>query len=226
MNSKKLILASILCLVLILGLYLSDTGRFSGLRNDDLWGTWSTTVPASNYVREIVSSGLGVDCEVNEDLQITYIFEYRQDGSLTLCLDNASAEAVVEALKLACESALPEAIYANFLNTQGLSREETDAFLLTLGTDIHALVADSMGSINFDGILQQELTPMVMYYQFKDNKIYYASAPETLEAGKFEHRVDPALEGNKLTLGNATDAEGNPFEGSNVFKYPLILTRK
>ena len=100
------------------------------------------------------------------------------------------------------------------------------AYLETLGTDISDLVTDSMNGINFDGILTQETSPMMMYYVLKDNKIFYASTPETLEAGEFELRVDPVLRGKTLTLANAIDAEGNPFEGSNIVKYPLILNRK
>ena len=226
MNSKKIIVATLLCLVMVLGLCLSGTGRFSTLQSTDLCGEWTTVVPATNYIKDMVSSGLGVDCEVEEGLEITYVFHYYEDGLLTLCIETESAKALIEALKVACENALPEALYNSFLSTQGLTREETDAYLETLGTDISDLVTDSMNGIDFDGILTQETSPMMMYYALKDNKIYYASSPATLEAGKFELCVDPALRGNTLTLGNAVDAEGNPFEGSDIVKYPLILNRK
>ena len=226
MNSKKIIVATLLCLVLVVGLCLSGTGRFSALQSDELCGEWTTVVPAANYIKDMVSSGLGVDCEVEGSPEITYVFNYYEDGLLTLCIETESAKALIEALKVACEKALPEALYNNFLSTQGLTKEETDAYLETLGTDISDLVADSMRGINFDGILTRETSPMMMYYTLKDNKIFYASTAEALEAGEFELRVDPVLRGKTLTLTNAVDAEGNPFEGSNIVKYPLILNRK
>ncbi len=226
MKKTKTWLAVVLYVILIASLLLYAKYSSSILTPAQLEGRWTTTVPATDYVAQIVKSGLGVDCTVEEALEITYVFEYFQDGSMTLCLDPASAQALVDSLKKTVEKSLPDALYANLEQTNGFTREEADAYLTVQGKDINSLVQESMESINFDGILTRETTPMVMYYTLKENQLYYASTAETLEAGEYALRVDPVLKGKTLTLGNAVDAQGTPYEGSAVVKYPMTLTKQ
>ena len=226
MKQKKNWLAVVLYIVLIASLLLYAKYSASNLQPQHIKGQWTTTVSATGYIADMVKAGLGVECQVEEELEITYVFEYFEDGSMTLCLDTGSAQALVDALKKNIEKTLPDALYSSYEKSNSFSREETDAYLSIQGTNIDTLVQESMASIDFTGILNRETTPMVMHYLLKDNQLYYASSHETLEAGQHELRVDISLKGKTLLLSNAIDGEGNPYEGSAVVKYPMTLTKK
>lgn len=226
MNLRKGLLALFLCFAVVLCLFFFSDSSFSSLSERDLRGQWTTSVPAANYVENALSGMLDSQCHIEEDLQLTYIFEYHADGRLTLKMDESSGRAMIEILKKTMTQAMPDAFYAQFEKSEGMDRAAVDALLASQGTDIQTLVADSIASTDFDGLLQRETTELTMYYRLREGKLYYASTPETLDEGLYELCVEPVINGRMLTLTNAIDAEGNPFEGSATVKYPLTLHKK
>ncbi|MBR4308530.1 MAG: hypothetical protein IKT58_02940 [Oscillospiraceae bacterium] len=232
MNLKKIILVVVLCVALVVGLVWakrrSDTKELLPVvpTAEQLYGQWITTVPAAPYIESSIRSGIGLECEIETDLQITYVFEYSKDGIMTMSMDPTSAQEVVDCLKAEIEARLPDALYASLGEKDGMTREEIDATLAVQGKDIPTLVESGLKNIKFDSIIAQETNPLPMYYVLKEDRLYYAGTAETLAEEKFDLRVDPILQGDTLTLSNAIVANGEEFTGSEMVKYPLTLTKR
>lgn len=225
MNIKKLVLAFSLCLAIVLALFIYEEGLLTSFRQEDLYGSWVTNVPAAERI-EFSLAQFGITYDIDDSLQMTYEFCYKEDGTLTVCLEQESIKTIAAVQVEALRAGLPEMLYTQYQTTANLSREETDAMLAAEGLTMETLVELSLAQIDFEEQLSSESLLISQYYCVKDGVICYAASSVDLQAGNYDMTVEPHLNGDTLVLSNAIDRDGNPFEGTGVVKYPLTLTRK
>jgi hypothetical protein len=226
MNGKKALFAVVLCLIMVLGLLLYSHSSLPSLMEGKLHGEWTTTVSAARYVEDVLRSNMGAEISLTDDVEMTYVFQFKADGTLILYLDEASGKAMVKLLKDAMKQVLPELLYSQFLELQGMDKAAADAMLAEEGSNMEELVELTLADTDFDYILQRETSQTLMYYELRDGKLYYAASPDTLNEGLYDLCVEPVFRGKTLTLQNAVDAQGEAFEGSSMVKYPLTLQKK
>ena len=225
MNIKKLTLCVVLCIIMVAGLFLFDEGLFSTFRQQDLYGSWLTTVPAAERVEQSLKQ-FGITCDIEDSLQMTYEFCFKEDCTVSVCVEKESARELAAVQVEALRQGLPELLYTQYQTEGNMTREEVDAMLTAQGLTMESLVDISLGQIDFEAQYASEAMTIVQYYCVENGKICYAPNPDSLTAGNYEMTVEPAIRGDTLVLSNATDSEGNPFSGSGVVKYPLTLIKK
>lgn len=226
MNIKKLLLAFSLCLVIVLALFAYEEGIFTtSLRSEDLYGSWVTSVPTADRIEQALHQ-FGIAYDVPDDLQMTYEFCYKEDGTVTVCVENESAKEIVAVQIEAFRTGLPELLYSQYQEEANLSREETDAMLAAEGLTMETLVEMSLAQLDLENQVTSESTIITQYYCIKDGILCYASTSVDLDSGNYDMTVEPHITGDTMVLSNAADSEGNPYEGSGIVKYPLTLTRK
>lgn len=225
MNLKKLILALSLCLVLVLSLFAFEEGFFSSFREEDLYGTWVTSVPASKQV-ELTLSQFGIAYDIPDDLQMTYEFCFRDDNTVTVCVERESAKEIVAVQTEALRVCLPEFLYSQYETGANMTREETDAMLAAEGLTMETFVELALSQIDFESQYSTEATSITQYYHIDNGILAYAAAIGDLESGNYDLTVIPHFSGNTLVLSEAFDGEGNPYGGNGIVQYPMTLTRK
>ncbi len=225
MNVKKLFLAFGLCLVLVLSLFAFEKGIFTSLRQEDLYGIWVTDVPAAERV-ELSLAQFGITYDIPDDLQMTYQFEYKADGTVTVSVEKESARKIAAVEVEALRAGLPDLLYAQYQAEANLSREETDAMLAAQGLTMESLVDLALEQTDFEAQYTSESMTYTQYYSVKDGILCYALSKADLDAGNYDMTVEPTISGTTMVLANAFDGDGCPFEGNSVVKYPLTLTKK
>ncbi len=225
MNTKKLLLALFLCLVMVAALFVYDSGLLTSLRQEDLYGSWLTDVPAAEQVEHSLAE-FGITYDIADDLVMTYEFRYNEDGTVTVCVESESAKEIAAVQVEALRAGLPDMLYNRYQRESNMDREATDAMLAEQGLTMESLVDISLARIDFEAQYTSESMTLTQYYCVEDEKICYASSPIDLATGSYDMTVEADRKGNTLILSNAFDKDGNPFAGNGVVKYPLTLTRK
>lgn len=225
MNTKKLIVALSLCLLTAVALLVYENSPFASLRESDLYGSWLTHVPAAQQVEQALAQ-FGISYDIDDDLQMTYEFQYKEDGTVTVSVEKESAREIAAVEIEALRAGFPELLYAQYQTEHNMNREETDAMLASQGMTMESLVELSLSNFNFEEQFTSQSMTLTQYYCLKDGLLCYASTPVDLANGSYDMTVEPSMEGDTLILSNALDSEGVPFEGSGAVKYPLTLTRK
>ena len=225
MNMKKLLLAFSLCLVLVIVLFAFEQGLFTSLRQEDLYGSWLTDVPAAEQIEHSLAD-FGISYDVPDDLQMTYEFQYHADGTVTVSVEEASAQRIAEIETEAMRVGLPELIYAQYQSDMNYSREDTDAFLASQGLTMTQLVDLALAEVDFAGQYTSASMIYTQYYCVDDGILCYAASSVDLASGNYDMTVEPNLRGNTMILSNARDRDGLPFAGSGTIKYPLTLRKK
>ena len=225
MNAKKLLLAFSLCLLLVLSLFLFERSPLASFRQEELYGCWLTSVPAAEQV-ELSLAQFGITYDIPDDLQMTYQFEYKDDGTVTVSVEESSAKAIAAVEIEAMRAGLPELLYNQYLTEAGMSREETDALLASQGLTMETLVDLALEEVDFESQYSSASMVYTQYYRVNKGILCFAVSAVDLEAGNYDMTVEPRISGNTLVLSNAFDGDGCPFEGSGSIKYPLTLTRK
>lgn len=225
MNVKKLFLAFGLCLVTVLSLFAFEKGLFGSLRQEDLLGIWLTDVPAAERV-ELSLAQFGITHDIPDDLKMTYQFEFKSDGTVTVSVEKESAREIAAVEIAALRAGLPELLYTQYQTTANMSREETDAMLAAQGLTMETLVDLALEQTDFEAQYTSESMTYTQYYALKDGVLCFAVSKVDLDAGNYDMTVEPEISGNTLVLANAFDSDGHPFEGNSVIKYPLTLIKK
>ncbi len=225
MNVKKALLALSLCIVMVLALFIYDTGLLTPFSEKSLHGIWLTDVPAAEQVEQSLAQ-FGIDYDIPDDLMMTYQFEYRADGTVTVSVDPESARKIADAEMDALRAGLPEILYDQYLTEANLSREETDAILAQQGMTMASLVDMALQQMDLEGQFTNDSMTYTQYYCVKDGKLCYAVSPVDLQAGNYDMTVEPNLKKGALVLSNAFDSDGNPFTGAGAVKYPMTLRKK
>lgn len=224
MNIKKLILAVALCLVLAVALFIFDTRYLAAIDREDILGSWITEVPAGDRVEQSLAQ-FGIAYDIADDLTMTYEFQYREDGIVTVRVEETSAREIAAVQTEALRAGLPDMLYAQYAQS-GMDRAATDELLTSQGMTMESLVEMALEQFDFEAQYTSEALTLTQYYCVEKNRICYAASPVDLAAGNYDMTVEVRLSGNTLILSNALDKEGAPFEGNGVVKYPLTLTRK
>ncbi len=225
MNVKKLFLAFGLCLVTVLSLFAFEKGLFGSLRQEDLLGIWLTDVPAAERV-ELSLAQFGITHDIPDDLKMTYQFEFKSDGTVTVSVEKESAREIAAVEVAALRAGLPELLYTQYQTTANMSREETDAMLAAQGLTMETLVDLALEQTDFEAQYTSESMTYTQHYALKDGVLCFAVSKVDLDAGNYDMTVEPEISGNTLVLANAFDSDGHPFEGNSVIKYPLALIKK
>lgn len=225
MSVKKLLLALSLCIVLVLSLFAFEQGYFSFFNEQSLYGVWLTDVPAAEQVERSLAQ-FGITYDIPDDLKMTYRFEFSPDGTVTVSVDPESARLIAAAEVEALRAGLPELLYNQYLQSAGMSREETDAMLASQGLTMETLVDLSLEQTDFEAQYTSESMTYTQYYCVKNGILCYAVSLVDLNAGNYDMTVEPRISGNTLVLSNAFDSDGNPFTGSGAIQYPMTLRRK
>ncbi len=223
MNMKKLIVALSLCLIMVAALLAYDVGLLTGFRQEELYGSWITEVPAAERVEQSLAQ-FGITYDIADDLMMTYEFRYDEDGTVTVSIEGESAKELAAVQVEALRAGLPEMLYGQYAAEAGLDRAATDALLAAQGLTMESLVETSLSQIDF--LAQYSSMSVTQYYCVAEGKLCYAASAVDLTAGNYDMTVEPERKGDTLILSNAFDKDGNPFEGNGVVKYPLTLTRK
>ncbi len=224
MKLWKMVFALCLCGVTVLGLLLFQYGLFSSFGQEDLEGKWYTSIPAAERVEQSLLQ-FGISYDIDDELKMTYEFHYQPDGTLTIRVEDSSAQEIADAQVEALRDGLPELLYYQYQAEANLSREDTDAMLAAQGLTMESLVEQSLSQIDFKAQFASESMILTQYYCVKNGKLCYASDKAALAAEDYDMTVEPSLKGDTLILDNAINAEGEAFEGSGAVKYPLTLTR-
>lgn len=225
MNVKKLLLALSLCLVMVLGLFFFEQGLFSSLRQEDLYGTWLTDVPAAERV-ELSLIQFGISYDVPDDLLMTYEFTFKEDGTVTIRVEEESAKNIAAVQAEALRTTLPELLYAQYEAEANMSREETDAMLAAEGLTMETFIEMALTQVDFESQFTSESMIITQHFRVEKGLLGYAASSVDLEAGNYDMTVVPTIKGNTMVLSDALDRDGNPFEGSGAIRYPLTLTRE
>ncbi len=223
MNIKKLLLALTLCLAMAAALFAYDKGLLTSFRQEDLYGSWVTDVPAAERVEQSLAQ-FGIIYDIADDLMMTYEFRYDEDGTVTVCVEQESAKELAAVQVEALRAGLPEMLYNQYQTEANMDRAATDALLASQGLTMESLVEISLSQIDF--VAQYSSMSVIQYYCVKDGKLCYAASSVDLATGSYDMTVEPERKGETLILSNAFDKDGNSFEGNGVVKYPLTLTRK
>lgn len=225
MTVKKLLLAFSLCLAMVAALLAFDAGLLTSFRQQDLYGSWLTDIPAAEQIEASLSQ-FGITYDVADDLVMTYEFCYGEDGTLTVFVEQESAKELAAVQVEALRAGLPDMVYTQYQTEANLTREETDAMLAAQGLTMETLVEASLSQVDFEAQYSSETTTILQYYCVENGKLCYAASPIDLAAGNYDMTVEPRISGNALILSNALDKDGVPYLGNGVIKYPLTLTRK
>ena len=225
MNTKKLLLALSMCLIMAAVLFAYDEGLLTAFRQEDLYGSWVTDVPAAEQIEQSLSQ-FGITYDIADDLMMTYEFRYNEDGTVTVCVEGESAREMAAVQVEALRAGLPDMLYNRYQTQSNMDRAATDAMLAAQGLTMESLVEISLSQIDFEAQYTSQSMFLSQYYCVEDGKICYAASPLDLATGSYDMTVEPQRKGNTLILSNAFDKDGNPFEGNGVVKYPLTLTRK
>ncbi len=225
MNTKKLLLALSMCLIMAAVLFAYDEGLLTAFRQEDLYGSWVTDVPAAEQIEHSLSQ-FGITYDIADDLMMTYEFRYHEDGTVTVCVEGESAREMAAVQVEALRAGLPDMLYNRYQTESNMDRAATDAMLAAQGLTMESLVEISLSQIDFEAQYTSQSMTLTQYYCVEDGKLCYAASPLDLATGSYDMTVEPQRKGDTLILSNAFDKDGNPFEGNGVVKYPLILTRK
>ena len=243
MNRKKKLLALLLVLALALSLAACGSAR------SDIIGTWQGRVDMTD---DIVSKGdadigpglsaMEVDIPIESmenylpefALMCTYVF--REDGTYTFTMDEASMQLVLEAYQAGVEAYF-RSFYAQVLCQTlvelGMAEqvngvEELEAIL---GVSLDEAIAEMLGMElhPFVSLLLEETIGGAEAYasRFNSEGKYKAKDGKLWLSAGLEYHVDPesydyySIAGNILTI-----AEGSPSEGEvSAMVYPLVFEK-
>ncbi len=225
MNTKKLILALTLCVIMVAVLFVYDEGLLTSFRQEDLYGSWVTDVPAAQRVEQSLAQ-FGITYDIADDLMMTYEFRYNEDGTVTVSVEGESAKELAAVQVEALRAGLPEMLYNQYQTEANMDRAATDAMLAAQGLTMESLVEISLGQIDFEAQYTSASMSVTQYYCVKDGRVCYAASAVDLTNGYYDMSVEAERKGDTLILSNAVDKDGNAFEGNGVVKYPLTLRRK
>lgn len=225
MNLKKVLVALSLCIVMVLALFAYDMGLLGSVSQASLYGTWLTDIPAAEQVEQSLAQ-LGIEYDIADDLMMTYQFEYRTDGTVTVSVDPESARHIVNAETEALRICLPELLYDQYLTQANMSREETDALLIAQGLTMDDLVEMALEQVDLSGRFTDGSMTYTQYYCVQNGNICYAISSADLDAGNYDMTVKAKISGKTMVLSDAFDGDGNPFAGSGAVKYPMTLRKK
>lgn len=225
MNTKKLILALTLCVIMVAVLFVYDGGLLTSFRQEDLYGSWVTDVPAAQRVEQSLAQ-FGITYDIADDLMMTYEFRYNEDGTVTVSVEGESAKELAAVQVEALREGLPEMLYEQYLTEANMDRAATDAMLAAQGLTMESLVEISLSQIDFEAQYTSASMSVTQHYCVKDGRVCYAASAVDLANGCYDMSVEAERKGDTLILSNAVDKDGNAFEGNGVVKYPLTLKRK
>ena len=221
MSLKKLLLAFSLCLITVLFLFAFDNGMLYMFRAEKLHGSWLTDVPAAEQIEASLAQ-LGIVYDIPDDLQMVYEFQFKDDGTVVITIDENAARNIAAAEEEALRATLPDLFYAQY----GNDKEALDAQLASEGLTIELFVENILEEMHLEESYLASTFIASQHYFVKNGKIYFAASQVDLEAGNYDMTVDAQISGTTLTLSNAIDGTGAPYEGTGNIKYPLSLRRK
>ena len=139
MNTKKLLLALSLCVIMVAVLFVYDEGLLTSFRQEDLYGSWVTDVPAAERVEQSLAQ-FGITYDIADDLMMTYEFRYDEDGTVTVSVEGESAKELAAVQVEALRAGLPEMLYNQYQTEANMDRAATDAMLAAQGLTMESLV--------------------------------------------------------------------------------------
>ena len=245
MNRMKKLLALLLMLMLALGLSLAACGG----AKSDITGTWQGRIDMTEYIVSkgnadigAVLSNQGVDMPLDSignylpEFAPVCTYVFREDGTYTFTMDEASMQLVLEAYQAGVEAyfryfyaqVLCQTLVELGMAEQVNGVEELEAIL---GVSLDEAISEMVGMELRDFIGQivdeelgtaQEMAGKINSegkYKAKDGKLWMSSG--------LECDVDPesydfySIAGNILTI-----EEGSPSEGEvSAMVYPLVFEK-
>ena len=240
MNRMKKLLA--LLLALALGLSLAACGG----AKSDIVGTWQGKVDMTEYIISkgdadigAVLSDQGVDMPLDSignylpEFAPVCTYVFREDGTYTFTMDEASMQLVLEAYQAGVEAYFYAQVLCQTLVELGMAEqvngvEELEAIL---GVSLDEVIAEMLGMElhPFVSLLLEETIGGAEAYasRFNSEGKYKAKDGKLWLSAGLEYHVDPesydyySIAGNILTI-----AEGSPSEGEvSAMVYPLVFEK-
>lgn len=156
-------IALLLCLVMALGLMAG-----CGKEEESIVGTWETEVDISEMLADVVSEAVGSTPEVFafEDLKITLVITFNEEGTYEMSCDEASAQEMFDEL-MDQMPAIMTAYLEELLQGTGVT---VDQALAAQGTTMEELIEQSFSNDMVDDMVSEMETNGD--WEIEDGKLY------------------------------------------------------
>lgn len=217
---KKVYKIMALTLIAVMLLGICACGKESK-KNSEV-GSWKCKYDATDYAVDNISSGFGVDLDVDTDYFISIYFELNEDGSFELGVDKDATIKSQDKLIDSMIDNLTEKAY-EAAAAEGYDKDEADAqFVSEMGCSIREFYEKVFEAAKDQA--KGEETVLEGYYRIKDGKIELSEDKDDFDDAivlKYE------LKGDKLTIksisGESDDLE--EFMENKGIELPVKFTR-
>lgn len=210
-------IAMILALVIVASMALVGCGK-GGSEKDALVGLWTGDLDVTDVVNDEFMAGMGDDAEGLEgykDLKLTVSLEMREDDTYTLAMDEASAQAFLESVKVQTKDILMKYM-ENMLADMGADMSVEEA-MEAAGISVDDMIEEAFGDNGLD--VSGLIVNVSGNYLVKSGEIHFADGsdePKDVIPNPY------TLDGDKLTI--EADKVSATDEVSE-FLFPLVLEK-
>ena len=212
---------------LILSMLLGMALTMSGCAGDDkkILGTWKAEIDYTEALNAGIRSAEGMK-DITKYFQadsfiLTTTFTFRDDGTYTVSIDEASAENALKTIR--------SIVYGGFrrylqyqVDMSGLPISVSE-YLNLLGISMSELVDGALTDEVKKELLDEMVNPHTGNYRVADGKIYMT---EEVDEELTEENYDTyELDGDTLTLLECHCKQEEGFEDIAQSIYPVVLTR-
>lgn len=205
-------LALVMAVVMMTGCSLMEQAK--------LVGTWEAETDLSEAISQEILSEVGDMSEyfTVTDFKVTYVMELRSDGTYTIMMDEASANAAFDALMEDLMDGMVEYLEAE-IEKSGLDMT-VEEMLAASGSSLEALKEELVSSIEEQDLVEDLIEESSEEGRFKaaDGKLYMSAG---LEYNVDENVYDTyVLDGDKLTLVEHVGDDAEEDEINDLI-YPM-----